>query len=69
METTVRSLLHFHELPDDLIYLSFVAHGIDTGGGASKYFAENYLRLQRIKGKYDPDNVFNKWFAITPLKA
>jgi len=29
-------------------------------------FAENYPKLQRIKKRYDPDNVFNKWFPITP---
>ncbi|KAF8060168.1 hypothetical protein FPV67DRAFT_1453295 [Lyophyllum atratum] len=29
-------------------------------------FAENYPRLQGIKKRYDPQNVFNKWFPITP---
>jgi hypothetical protein len=29
-------------------------------------FAENYPRLQKIKRKYDPDLIFNKWFPITP---
>jgi FAD/FMN-containing dehydrogenase len=29
-------------------------------------FLENYPRLQKLKKKYDPDNIFNKWFAITP---
>ncbi|KAJ3500169.1 hypothetical protein NLJ89_g9910 [Agrocybe chaxingu] len=29
-------------------------------------FGENYARLQVIKKRYDPDNVFNKWFPITP---
>ncbi|KAG5651068.1 hypothetical protein H0H81_010003 [Sphagnurus paluster] len=29
-------------------------------------FAENYPRLQAVKKRYDPDCVFNKWFAITP---
>ena len=29
-------------------------------------FAENYPRLQEIKKRYDPMNIFNKWFPITP---
>jgi len=29
-------------------------------------FGENYPRLQLVKKNYDPDNVFSKWFAITP---
>lgn len=33
---------------------------------ASQAFGENYARLQVIKKRYDPENVFNKWFPITP---
>ncbi|KAF5328536.1 hypothetical protein D9758_017945 [Tetrapyrgos nigripes] len=29
-------------------------------------FGNNYSRLQQIKKKYDPDQVFNKWFPIKP---
>ncbi|KAF9457219.1 hypothetical protein BDZ94DRAFT_1285372 [Collybia nuda] len=29
-------------------------------------FAGNYPKLQGIKKKYDPENIFNKWFPITP---
>jgi FAD/FMN-containing dehydrogenase len=29
-------------------------------------FGENYERLSQIKAKYDPKNIFNKLFAITP---
>ncbi|KAL9713801.1 hypothetical protein Ac2012v2_003412 [Leucoagaricus gongylophorus] len=33
---------------------------------AAVVFGGNYRRLQEIKKKYDPENVFNRWFAITP---
>ena len=29
-------------------------------------FGDNYPELQKLKSKYDPTNVFNKLFAITP---
>lgn len=33
---------------------------------AEELFGDNYARLQRIKRKYDPDVVFNRWFVVTP---
>ena len=30
-------------------------------------FAGNYARLQTLKAKYDPDQLFHKWFKIEPL--
>ncbi|KNZ77937.1 hypothetical protein J132_02877 [Termitomyces sp. J132] len=33
---------------------------------AKAIFADNYPRLQKIKKRYDPDNIFSKWFPITP---
>jgi FAD/FMN-containing dehydrogenase len=29
-------------------------------------FGEHYDKLSQVKAKYDPNNVFNKLFAITP---
>jgi FAD/FMN-containing dehydrogenase len=29
-------------------------------------FGRNYERLQELKAKYDPQNMFNKLFAVTP---
>jgi len=33
---------------------------------ADAAFGANYPRLQKIKKKYDPENIFNKWFPIVP---
>jgi hypothetical protein len=33
---------------------------------ARELWGGNYPRLQQIKKKYDPSNVFNRWFAIQP---
>jgi FAD/FMN-containing dehydrogenase len=33
---------------------------------AEALFGPNYPKLRELKKKYDPQNVFNKWFAITP---
>lgn len=29
-------------------------------------FGDNYPKMKEIKKKYDPENVFAKWFAVTP---
>ena len=38
----------------------------DAENNAESLFRENYPRLQQVKKKYDPESIFNKWFAITP---
>ncbi|KAG8915213.1 hypothetical protein FRC01_003743 [Tulasnella sp. 417] len=38
----------------------------ETDEYARKIFGPNYPRLQEIKKKYDPNLVFNRWFAIQP---
>jgi hypothetical protein len=38
----------------------------DTDEYARKLFGSNYARLQEVKKKYDPDQVFSRWFAIQP---
>ncbi|KAH7122926.1 hypothetical protein EDB81DRAFT_699659 [Dactylonectria macrodidyma] len=32
------------------------------------YYGRNYTRLQEIKTRWDPDNFFNNWQSIEPLK-
>ncbi|KAH6915196.1 FAD binding domain-containing protein [Coprinopsis sp. MPI-PUGE-AT-0042] len=31
-------------------------------------FGDNYERLQGIKAEFDPNNIFNRWFPITPTE-
>lgn len=38
----------------------------DTDEHARKLYGPNYGRLQRIKREYDPDMVWNRWFAVRP---
>jgi FAD/FMN-containing dehydrogenase len=30
-------------------------------------FGEHYPKLQALKKKYDPENMFSKWFSITAV--
>jgi FAD/FMN-containing dehydrogenase len=50
-----------HDIPDPEGIL-----GDKDEDNARVAFGENYPALQKIKKKYDPENIFNKWFAITP---
>lgn len=36
---------------------------------AQALFGANYPRLQRLKQKYDPNMIFDKWFVIQPSDA
>jgi len=38
----------------------------ETDQYARKLFGRNYPRLQEVKKKYDPEGVWNTWFAIRP---
>ncbi|KAG8909126.1 hypothetical protein FRC01_007114, partial [Tulasnella sp. 417] len=38
----------------------------ETDEYARKLFGPNYPRLQEVKKRYDPDMVFDRWFAIRP---
>ncbi|CAA7269963.1 unnamed protein product [Cyclocybe aegerita] len=41
-------------------------HDTAISDKAKLVFGANYPRLQGIKKRYDPDNVFDRWFPITP---
>jgi FAD/FMN-containing dehydrogenase len=45
--------------------LSRILADFDVINNSKAVFGDNYPRLQAIKKRYDPDNVFNKWFPIT----
>ena len=38
----------------------------ESSDKAKALFGDNFARLQAVKQRYDPDNVFNKWFAVKP---
>jgi hypothetical protein len=40
----------------------------DTDQFAAKLYDTNYPRLQELKQKYDPDEVFSRWFRIKPAQ-
>jgi FAD/FMN-containing dehydrogenase len=37
-----------------------------TKNNAEVLFDDNYPKMREIKKKYDPENIFANWFAITP---
>jgi chromatin remodeling complex protein RSC6 len=42
-------------------------HKIACDTSAAEIFGHNYPRLQKLKGKYDPTNMFNKTHPISPI--
>ncbi|TFK43273.1 hypothetical protein BDQ12DRAFT_731314 [Crucibulum laeve] len=56
---------------ESLGYSNYDPEGVSGGmeavtDKAKLVFGDNYPKLQEIKKKYDPKNIFNKWFPITP---
>ncbi|EMD41364.1 hypothetical protein CERSUDRAFT_43286 [Gelatoporia subvermispora B] len=45
------------------------ADGTVSEDKAQQLFGDNYPRLQVLKKRYDPELIFNKWFAITPANV
>ena len=45
---------------------TIVGDEVISSDRTAKLYGANYKRLKQIKKKYDPELVFNKWFAITP---
>lgn len=40
--------------------------GVLPGNRSQIFFGKVYPKLQVIKKKYDPEQVFNRWYPITP---
>ncbi|KAF9008803.1 FAD binding domain-containing protein [Cyathus striatus] len=58
------------KVTDGVGYSNYDPDSVNSSSNKAKLiFGANYSRLQGIKAKYDPDNIFNKWFAITPATA
>jgi Berberine and berberine like len=43
-------------------------NGSNGKAPAELTFGQNYPRLRAIKRKYDPKNIFNKWYPIEPAE-
>lgn len=47
----------------DVVVEAASKQGVDR---SQKFFGDYYPKLQALKKKYDPDQIFNRWFVITP---
>jgi FAD/FMN-containing dehydrogenase len=48
------------------MYLNFPGHTEEGDALLRQSFGGSYERLQSVKARYDPDNVFRSTFNITP---
>jgi len=54
-------------LQDSVGYPNYADGHADGGESAARrLFGTNYARLQDVKKKYDPEQVWNQWYAIGP---
>jgi FAD/FMN-containing dehydrogenase len=54
------------ELTGGGVYLNFAGFGEDNDALARSAYGRNYDRLVRVKGRYDPTNVFRSNVNISP---
>jgi len=54
--------------PDEGVYLNFPGFIEESGPVVKQAYAGNYARLQEIKAKYDPDNLFRSNLNIRPAE-
>lgn len=47
-------------------YSNVDAESVRNDEKARLVWGEHYEKMQKIKKKYDPGMVFNRWFPITP---
>ncbi|KAJ7598747.1 hypothetical protein C8J56DRAFT_1000265 [Mycena floridula] len=72
MTKQIRAILHEGE-PSSLSASARLGYGNIDGDAAEKndqkvalVFGSNYPKLQALKKKHDPEQVFNRWFSIVP---
>jgi FAD/FMN-containing dehydrogenase len=66
IEWTRRCLKEVEDLSQSRTYLNFAGMGEDGDKMVRASFGRNYDRLQAVKAKYDPDNLFRTNFNVRP---
>ena len=56
-------------LPDADTEAPSAAEGAVKVTRAEELFGKHYPKLQRLKRKYDPEMIFNKWYVIQPAAS
>ncbi|KAG9001350.1 hypothetical protein FRB90_011634 [Tulasnella sp. 427] len=59
-----------HEQGEEFFGVSYGNIDPDAvGSDAARVFGQNYARLKEIKRRFDPENVWNRWYPIEPAES